>query len=160
MFRSINTVIFSLFISPIEVFNIKIKKKRSALTDNTNKRLIYLSKYFINGLILNRKDMHPKKPYNPVLGELFIATFKVPKSNFTGKNENSSNSEYFEYEFVAEQVSHHPPSIYKKNCYFNLFSNSSNMRKIKLILPSHIQKFHTIFGSCEFYFKFFPQLCL
>jgi len=81
----------------------------SALTDNTNKRLIYLSKYFINGLILNRKDMHPKKPYNPVLGELFIATFKVPKSNFTGKNENSSNSEYFEYEFVAEQVSHHPP---------------------------------------------------
>ena len=57
-----------------------------------------------------------KKPYNPILGETFHCSWKVPGSNPKHAATNShidhssTASDDGKVTFVAEQVSHHPPS--------------------------------------------------
>lgn len=60
-----------------------------------------------------------KKPYNPILGEVFRCYWPIPKGEHKAPNENALQlqktgpipySTYDSVTFVAEQVSHHPPS--------------------------------------------------
>ena len=60
-----------------------------------------------------------KKPYNPILGETFHCCWKVPCASKPHKPTINSHIEHPSTEtddgkltFVAEQVSHHPPSEY------------------------------------------------
>ena len=60
-----------------------------------------------------------KKPYNPILGETFHCCWKVPCASKPHKTTINSHIEHPSTEtddgkltFVAEQVSHHPPSEY------------------------------------------------
>ncbi|ORZ10231.1 hypothetical protein BCR42DRAFT_333911 [Absidia repens] len=73
------------------------------LLDASNKtepldRFIGVVKYFLSGWHIKPKGV--KKPYNPVLGEIFKCHWEY---------ENNTNGYY-----VAEQVSHHPP----KSAYY------------------------------------------
>ncbi|OCT74184.1 hypothetical protein XELAEV_18033142mg [Xenopus laevis] len=66
-----------------------------------------------------RKGAVAKKPYNPVLGEVFHCGWDVPKDNVKSFRTQSasketatplsSSGEAYKLRFVAEQVSHHPP---------------------------------------------------
>ena len=64
-----------------------------------------------------------KKPYNPIIGESFHCSFDIPQSTAectstdAGTTRNSADlTERVHY--VAEQVSHHPPSKLL-SMYFN-----------------------------------------
>ena len=61
-----------------------------------------------------------KKPYNPILGETFHCSWKVPCTSKPHKPSTNSHIENAttatddgKVTFVAEQVSHHPPSEYE-----------------------------------------------
>ncbi|KAJ1939886.1 Oxysterol-binding protein 4, partial [Linderina pennispora] len=60
-----------------------------------------------------------KKPFNPILGEQFLASW--------------DDSEYGETTFVCEQVSHHPPvsAIYFENAKAGIYGNGQFAQKSK-----------------------------
>ncbi|KAJ2722413.1 Oxysterol-binding protein 4 [Coemansia sp. Benny D115] len=60
-----------------------------------------------------------KKPFNPILGEQFIASW--------------NDAEYGETKFVCEQVSHHPPvsAIYFENAKAGIYGNGHFSQKSK-----------------------------
>ncbi|KXS10853.1 Oxysterol-binding protein [Gonapodya prolifera JEL478] len=62
-------------------------------TQDPVERFVHVTKYFLAGWHIRPKGV--KKPYNPVLGEIFRASWNI---------DDKSTSLY-----VAEQVSHHPP---------------------------------------------------
>uniref|UniRef100_A0A673B6M8 Oxysterol-binding protein n=1 Tax=Sphaeramia orbicularis TaxID=375764 RepID=A0A673B6M8_9TELE len=69
-------------------------------------RMVYVVKWYLSAFHAGRKGSVAKKPYNPILGEVFYCHWDLPSE----MEERSSpvvipNSVCF----VAEQVSHHPP---------------------------------------------------
>ncbi|KAJ3026960.1 UNVERIFIED_CONTAM: hypothetical protein HDU68_004748 [Siphonaria sp. JEL0065] len=66
---------------------------RIPLMTDPVERFIGITRFFLSGWHIQPKGV--KKPYNPVLGEFFRCTWKLP---------DSSTSYY-----ICEQVSHHPP---------------------------------------------------
>ena len=61
-----------------------------------------------------RARLVPKKPYNPILGEVFKCLYQVDDTEKNFENEKISNgsipwAENDQLTFIAEQVSHHPP---------------------------------------------------
>ncbi|EEC00803.1 cytochrome P450, putative, partial [Ixodes scapularis] len=60
-------------------------------------RLVRVVEWFLCSLYATRKAT--RKPYNPVLGEMFRCSWQVPGMGDAG----------LQVTFVAEQVSHHPP---------------------------------------------------
>lgn len=58
-----------------------------------------------------------RKPYNPVLGEMFRCHWEMPPEEATSPNDLVSDGPVpwatrNQLTFIAEQVSHHPPSKY------------------------------------------------
>ncbi|MES1906189.1 MAG: Oxysterol-binding protein OBPa, partial [Paramarteilia canceri] len=112
--------LFSEILLPLELL------VEAALDDDPKLRLLRLGSLFVNGLAYSRQSMLPKKPYNPILGEFFKCKFNVNlnkiknKENFNKFGLNDSDTLVFD--FVAEQVSHHPPSnIISELEFFNTF---------------------------------------
>lgn len=85
--------------------------------------MVQVVKWYLSAFHAGRKSSVAKKPYNPILGETFICSWPVPGLKDTlGKSEiesverpailrHSSTSEN-DLVFIAEQVSHHPPSAW------------------------------------------------
>lgn len=73
-----------------------------------------------------------KKPYNPILGEIFNCSFDVREECSTGIERNPLNAvndvppaeETREVRFYAEQVSHHPPGRPVKIAIFSLLTHT------------------------------------
>lgn len=81
---------------------------------NPYERFLNTVRWYLSAFHAGRKSVVPKKPYNPILGEIFQCTYEFP-------NEHSAHDEDVatkaEVSFVAEQVSHHPPvSAYYAQC--------------------------------------------
>ncbi|XP_027883422.1 oxysterol-binding protein-related protein 9 isoform X2 [Xiphophorus couchianus] len=79
-------------------------------------RMVQVVKWYLSAFHAGRKGSVAKKPYNPILGEVFFCHWDLPN----GKEEASSPAETVSDGpvpwsspssvcFVAEQVSHHPP---------------------------------------------------
>ncbi|XP_018611382.1 oxysterol-binding protein-related protein 8-like isoform X3 [Scleropages formosus] len=66
----------------------------AALEENAYDRMKKVVKWYISGFYKKPKGL--KKPYNPIIGEMFRCMWIHPKTN----------SKTF---YIAEQVSHHPP---------------------------------------------------
>lgn len=76
-------------------------------------RMVQVVKWYLSAFHAGRKGSVAKKPYNPILGEIFQCHWTLP--NDTEENAElvsegpvpwvSKNS----VTFVAEQISHHPP---------------------------------------------------
>nr|XP_061789683.1 oxysterol-binding protein-related protein 11 [Nerophis lumbriciformis] len=109
----------------------------SITTGSTSEeRIIRFVEYYLTAFHEGRKGAVAKKPYNPILGETFHCSWRVPRdrvrslrstscaspksaASFTSTNSNSSQrgadscsglkSDCYQVRFVAEQVSHHPP---------------------------------------------------
>uniref|UniRef100_A0AAY4EUT3 Oxysterol-binding protein n=1 Tax=Denticeps clupeoides TaxID=299321 RepID=A0AAY4EUT3_9TELE len=84
-------------------------------------RMVYVVKWYLSAFHAGRKGSVAKKPYNPILGEVFFCHWDLPSDTeesepvsegpvpWCGKNSVS---------FVAEQVSHHPPiSAFYAECF-------------------------------------------
>uniref|UniRef100_A0A8C9U6H3 Oxysterol-binding protein n=1 Tax=Scleropages formosus TaxID=113540 RepID=A0A8C9U6H3_SCLFO len=84
-------------------------------------RMVQVVKWYLSAFHAGRKGSVAKKPYNPILGEIFLCHWDLPLESdesepvsegpvpWCGKNSVS---------FVAEQVSHHPPiSAFYAECF-------------------------------------------
>lgn len=91
-------------------------------------RMIRFVEYYLTSFHEGRKGAIAKKPYNPIIGETFHCSWKMPRSQVpsdTSSNSSShslseqmmaseesqgqADSDCYTVRFVAEQVSHHPP---------------------------------------------------
>lgn len=104
-------------------------------------RMIQVVKWYLSAYHAGRKSAVAKKPYNPIVGEIFRCHWNIPEygestenemreigqyllsSRFTFSAEDTDNSQAKviqegpvpwcksdQLTFIAEQVSHHPPS--------------------------------------------------
>ncbi|XP_066542265.1 oxysterol-binding protein-related protein 11 isoform X2 [Hoplias malabaricus] len=85
-----------------------------AITDGTSPmdRMVSFVEYYLTSFHEGRKGAIAKKPYNPIIGETFHCSWRVPKTTASQggiQSEGSSPSDIYQLRFVAEQVSHHPP---------------------------------------------------
>ncbi|XP_017282407.1 oxysterol-binding protein-related protein 11 isoform X2 [Kryptolebias marmoratus] len=81
-------------------------------------RMVRFVEYYLTSFHEGRKGAIAKKPYNPIIGETFHCSWKVPRRPDAPKEapwgspeppDASPNQEPYQLRFVAEQVSHHPP---------------------------------------------------
>ncbi|GAB1300218.1 Oxysterol-binding protein [Apodemus speciosus] len=91
-------------------------------------RMIRFVEYYLTSFHEGRKGAIAKKPYNPIIGETFHCSWRMPKSQVASAVSGSSStpaivnhaplteealsqavSDCYTVRFVAEQVSHHPP---------------------------------------------------
>lgn len=90
---------------------------------NAEQRMLAVVEWYITSFHVGRKGSSIKKPYNPVLGELFFCSWDVPDSrNVEGIGENGQK-----LKFTAEQVSHHPlvSSFYVENSEKTICMNAT-----------------------------------
>lgn len=97
-------------------------------------------------LLLPLQGSVAKKPYNPIIGETFHCSWKIPKKS---KNTSTNNSNIDSSEndispqlqsggtdgetqlfYCAEQVSHHPPSKSIENCMYGVFLCVTKFAKV------------------------------
>lgn len=89
-------------------------------------RMLQVLKWYLSSYHAGRKSSVAKKPYNPILGEVFRCHWDLDEQP---SDEPVSNGPVpwcnrNQLVFVAEQVSHHPPSMLKAN---PLFSSQINV---------------------------------
>ncbi|XP_058411951.1 oxysterol-binding protein-related protein 11 [Diceros bicornis minor] len=91
-------------------------------------RMIRFVEYYLTSFHEGRKGAIAKKPYNPIIGETFHCSWRMPKSEVASSVTSSSSAQAvtdhaplsegalsqvgadcYTVRFVAEQVSHHPP---------------------------------------------------
>jgi len=108
-------------------------------TTDPLERMLGVLKWYISGFYLKPKGV--KKPYNPVLGEIFRCSWEHPDSKSF---------------FIGEQVSHHPPisAFYASNRKEGLVANGSILFKSKFygtsvgsLLEGSIVIHHIKFGE-------------
>ncbi|CAG9858970.1 unnamed protein product [Phyllotreta striolata] len=93
-------------------------------------RMVQVVRWYLSSYHAGRKSTVAKKPYNPILGEVFRCHWDVPNSN-NGSDDSPVDDgpvpwcKRSQLSFVAEQVSHHPPisafyaEHYNKRISFN-----------------------------------------
>ncbi|KAM9327763.1 oxysterol-binding protein-related protein 11-like isoform 2-T2 [Pholidichthys leucotaenia] len=91
-----------------------------AITDGNSPedRMVRFVEYYLTSFHEGRKGAIAKKPYNPIIGETFHCSWKVPQSPDASKEVSlgslnpaatATTQDHYQVRFVAEQVSHHPP---------------------------------------------------
>uniref|UniRef100_A0A8C7IEP2 Oxysterol-binding protein n=1 Tax=Oncorhynchus kisutch TaxID=8019 RepID=A0A8C7IEP2_ONCKI len=82
-----------------------------AITDGQGpeERMVCFVEYYLTSFHEGRKGAIAKKPYNPIIGESFHCSWKVPRSGEPGSPTTEGENGSYQLRFVAEQVSHHPP---------------------------------------------------
>ncbi|XP_028407493.1 oxysterol-binding protein-related protein 11-like [Dendronephthya gigantea] len=86
---------------------LKISEEHSA-----EERMLAAVQYYLTSFYAARKGHYSKKPYNPVLGEIFQCSWNTCARQTHGDVSNTENTEESRdcrLRYVAEQVSHHPP---------------------------------------------------
>ncbi|XP_065077737.1 oxysterol-binding protein-related protein 9 [Ochlerotatus camptorhynchus] len=89
---------------------------RIADLDDPRERMIQVVRWYLSAYHAGRKSSVAKKPYNPILGEIFQCHWDTPEmptgddsSNIEVKNGPVPWCRKDQLTFMAEQVSHHPP---------------------------------------------------
>lgn len=85
--------------------------------------MVQVVKWYLSSYHAGRKSCVAKKPYNPILGETFYCLWDVNVNETKGKPVPEGPIPWCaenQLSFVAEQVSHHPPSKLKINSYNKL----------------------------------------
>uniref|UniRef100_A0A1A7X6Q4 Oxysterol-binding protein n=1 Tax=Iconisemion striatum TaxID=60296 RepID=A0A1A7X6Q4_9TELE len=79
-------------------------------------RMVRFVEYYLTSFHEGRKGAIAKKPYNPIIGETFHCSWRVPRRPDSSKEPLQESPEIvtptqepLHLRFVAEQVSHHPP---------------------------------------------------
>ncbi|KAH0540230.1 hypothetical protein KQX54_014870 [Cotesia glomerata] len=94
---------------------------RIADLSTPKERMVQVVRWYLCSFHAGRKSGVAKKPYNPILGEIFRCYWDAGKSNNSHRNETTRTSvnaasdgpvpwcQNDQLCFIAEQVSHHPP---------------------------------------------------
>jgi hypothetical protein len=136
-------------------------------------RMLAAVRYYVSSFHASRKGTVAKKPYNPILGEVFRCYFDLPTDEGSKPSDDnrylidngpvnfaSNNS----VSFIAEQVSHHPPisafyaecpskrmyatgSIYTKSKFLGLSLGVQNIGKLTLTLMDHDEEYECTIPS-------------
>ncbi|XP_022657638.1 oxysterol-binding protein-related protein 9-like isoform X2 [Varroa destructor] len=81
--------------------------------DTAEKRMVEVVRWYLSAFHAGRNAEVAKKPYNPILGEIFKCHYALPSPNIAERKAASDGPCPWAAEddvtFVAEQVSHHPP---------------------------------------------------
>lgn len=92
-------------------------------------RIIQVVKWYMASYHAGRKSAVAKKPYNPILGEIFRCHWNIPKTygKLTPTEEAVPEGPIpwcnkNQLVFVAEQVSHHPPSKHMSKILYSITS--------------------------------------
>ena len=77
-------------------------------------RMVRFVEYYLTSFHEGRRGAVAKKPYNPIIGETFQCSWRVPRAPDTPPEPTSTApppppDSTHQVRFVAEQVSHHPP---------------------------------------------------
>lgn len=76
-------------------------------------RIVQVVKWYLSSYHAGRKSAVAKKPYNPILGEIFRCHWEFPESREEEAAVQDGPVPWCrkdQLSFIAEQVSHHPPS--------------------------------------------------
>lgn len=106
--------------------------------------MVQVVRWYMSSYHAGRKSSVAKKPYNPILGEMFRCHWDIPNET----PPTTPNGDLVtdgpvpwcttdQLTFVAEQVSHHPPSKYKSGPYHReliLFNKTLNPSKSSSVL--------------------------
>jgi len=103
-------------------------------------RILQVLKWYLSSFHAGRKGSVAKKPYNPILGEIFQCKYDLTdeKTDFQNDVVADGPVEFAmkdDVSFLAEQVSHHPPiSAFYAECYSKrVCFNSSIWTKSKFL---------------------------
>lgn len=108
-------------------------------------RMIQVMKWYLCSFHAGRKSVVAKKPYNPILGEIFRCHWELNGTTNTdpatsvattiGKNGPVPWCRDNQLSFIAEQVSHHPPvsAFYAENCSKKISFNAHIWTKSKFL---------------------------
>lgn len=81
--------------------------------------MIQVTRWYLSAFHAGRKGSIAKKPYNPILGEVFRCYWNLSSTTTTTNNNDSPLpwAKTSDLIFIAEQVSHHPPisAFYAEN---------------------------------------------
>ncbi|KAJ8350616.1 hypothetical protein SKAU_G00257460 [Synaphobranchus kaupii] len=72
-------------------------------------RMVSFVEYYLTSFHEGRRGAVAKKPYNPIIGETFHCSWRVPRSRPPPADDGPHHPDGCLVRFVAEQVSHHPP---------------------------------------------------
>jgi len=125
-------------------------------------RMNRILKFYLTSFYIGRKGNHAKKPFNPVISELFQCSFYVDKSLYN--KEHLPSNESYRVRFLAEQVSHHPPvsamylsckelkmsmtsHIWTKSRFMNMTVGVSNVGEGTLLLGEHDEEYVITYPS-------------
>ncbi|XP_034109293.1 oxysterol-binding protein-related protein 9 isoform X1 [Drosophila albomicans] len=80
--------------------------------DDPRDRIVQVCRWYLSAYHAGRKSAVAKKPYNPILGEVFQCHWDIPGESEDGKEVHDGPVPWCRRDqltFLAEQVSHHPP---------------------------------------------------
>lgn len=78
-------------------------------------RMFRFVKWYLTFFHAGKRDKIAKKPYNPIIGEVFHCSWRIPKSACdvskpqTTSTDTAVDADHYTLSYCAEQVSHHPP---------------------------------------------------
>lgn len=134
-------------------------------------RFIHVVKWYLSAFHAGRKSSVAKKPYNPILGEVFKCRWEIPGINpAPGSNKKTLDdgpvpgAATTNLTFIAEQVSHHPPisafyaehpdkriictaHIYTKSQFLGLSVGVHNIGRGSIFLMDHNEEYLVNFPS-------------
>lgn len=111
---------------------------RAAELETPRERMVQIVRWYLSSFHASRKSAVAKKPYNPILGEVFQCWWNLDNDSDQAGNAEinkdgpvpwCNNSTLV---FIAEQVSHHPPSVYalvKFKLIFRMYEASERGRR-------------------------------
>lgn len=137
------------------------------IKQSAEERMVQVLKWYLSSFSASRKSPIAKKPYNPILGEIFQCYWSMPSV----KSSNTSQSvppipwcQANDLVFLAEQVSHHPPisafyvecgarqisftgHIYTKSAFLGMSVAVHNIGEGRVSLLSHGEDYVVTFPS-------------
>ena len=113
--------------------------------------MLALLEWYLTSFHVGRQSTIAKKPYNPIIGETFHCSWRVPI-------EKSKSNSFINLYYTSEQVSHHPPitafyiecpekkiclnaSIWTKSNFSGMSVGVSMIGDITLYLGEHKERY-------------------
>lgn len=107
-------------------------------------RMVQVIRWYLCSFHAGRKSGVAKKPYNPILGEIFRCHWNIPYINSSDNTVDSVNKlvsdgpvpwcKENQLAFVAEQVSHHPPGLFHLSVLSNCIITSLSVYYIDIYI--------------------------
>ena len=101
-----------------------------AIMNSPEERMVQVLRWYLSSFSASRKSTVAKKPYNPIIGEIFRCYYPIPTLSESSHPSPSpvpwcSSTDLV---FLAEQVSHHPPvSAFYTECQARNISFTGNI---------------------------------